>query len=239
MGVKDRILGMAIPTNWDFMVEVQDGFLPFHSLRTSLTPFPDDFGANVAAAGNSGYRIPRDANNNKVIYCEYSNTVFQVIPVTNQGDCRMYYRIPQGVPRGGLLNLVGNPDLTTGVFGWMFESHESTNDNPSKAGEFMLLPFIDFEYGYFNNSGNIRRLLTTFWINQIQVAPYDVTRADHQKKIIQMLTGNRPADLYAPVTEPYTYTKYKDIYNVPCVKWDGTTLSYVDRKNGQTVTITP
>lgn len=149
--------------------------------------------------------------------------VIQVFQGFNQPLDRVRMRIPVPHEHGELPNQAISGPTLGGNYGWWFEGHESTYDNPTGRGMYILLDKMDLEMGLEHRTDIIVTPSSMFLINKLEVHPLDPSD-EHDRKIIAAILRNEKRSKYwTPALRDVTYKPEQGLkaYDVEAVHWNG------------------
>ena len=157
------------------------------------------FGSGVAPTAGSVYpfTIPQDnfAPPRKIFWHNKTKWFMEVFPSLNQSDLLFYLRIPMGVPRNGLISVIGNVDTQFRFpYGWLFSGKDSDIDNPTDAGKFWVPAGVDMEMAVVNTINERIRPQSIFVMNQFPFQPYDPETEGGKRHILSLIKSGPVTD---------------------------------------------
>lgn len=211
--------------NMNFGIEFTNGWLLARARMNELVPYYYDRWSALGAAAGQVWAIPLDANSlaplqNK----DYDDIMHQTFLGINQPRLRVFQRIPNGQPRRGLRDDIGNPDVaaaSASTFGWQFEGWESPTHMPTGRSMFFTPKSVDVDYAFWNPELFQVQPLGMFWINKLQFTAYNPENKDHLSIILGIFKGKIPALLWSPGVLKYAFGRFKEIFKVKPIQWDG------------------
>lgn len=208
-----------------------------YDLYGALTANAVRWGSGAAPTAGSvfPYTILMDATvpPRRILRHERANYLWEVFPTLNHPSSLMYLRIPQSQPRGGMTNEIGNCSAQfTDPYGYWFQGKDSDIDNPTEAGRFFIPPFNDTEIAIVNTENYEIRPQTFFIINQLEIKAFDPRTQYGKDMIKRILADPSRATMGTAGAEPYRMSadEFEKYFQVPPVKWDGSTATYKDTK---------
>lgn len=229
----------ALPANYNVAVEFDVGYLIAKVKRAKMTDYLYDlYGGLIANPGTfpagaiSNFNIPQDANAppRRILRHLLPKHIWQVFPTLNHPDARFYLNVPQNQRTKGLENDQGFPRIDfQSNFGWLFEGRDSDIDDPTDAGEFFIPPYDDCEIACVNMANYEIRPQTKFYINQLELEPFDATSDRGRRVINGILKQSIPARFWHRQGTPYPMAAqtFNAAFGVPAIKWDGTSARMV------------
>jgi hypothetical protein len=154
-------------------------------------------GAAPTAGAVYPFTIPQDNFNppRKIFWHNKTRWFIEVFPNLNQSDLLYFIRLPMGIPRNGLISVIGNLD---GAFRWPyginFWGRDSDIDNPTDAGKFWVPAGVDLEVAVVNTINERVRPQTDYIMNQFSFQPYNPLTEGGKRHILNILRGSPVSD---------------------------------------------
>jgi hypothetical protein len=213
----------ALRENFNAVLKTQQGLLVTKVFETEIVPYENPLWPVVPAGGFVDFFIPRDAVANEIFRVERPGTISQIFQGWAQPNLKIFMRIPQGTPRGVHPNpRIGNPAINTlPPFGWILQGFESPKDSWTRKGEFFILPYLSYEFGFINPEGFDVKPNSNHLFNNFNHIPYDPREASDHEVIMRILKGSIPARIWSPGIEPFPFNSFTTRFEVPPIQFNG------------------